>query len=422
MSTHRLPLPFRPLPIRAMNAGGRWLERLGVQTVRLDEASLTGAASRSSGLDDYGDESFRPGFRRLLRSLEEDAALNPFGRYFAKRQLIELLVTRLQIVDHRKRHPSMAARRASRPLFILGLPRTGTTLLYGLLAEDPAARAPLSWEVDCPMPPPETASYTTDPRIERTEKRFEQLRQLAPGFQSIHPIGALMPQECIVPMASEFMSIRFEMTFDVSGYQQWLPDQDMSGAYRFHHHFLQHLQWRCPGEHWVLKSPGHLDAIEPLLAEYPDAMLVQTHRDPIRVIPSVSSLEYTMRMVCSDAADPIRLGRQQIVAWKTLLDRCIETRDRRPDVDSNIVDLQFDEIVSDPMACVRRIYAHFDLELRPEAEKRMRAFVDDNPREKHGVHRYSLESFGLAQDSVDAAFELYRKRFDVKPEPYGGTR
>lgn len=418
MSSHALPQPFRPLPIRAMNAGGRWLGRVGIQAVGLDETSLLRAASRAARLDDYGDESFRPGFRRLLQSLEEDAALNPFGRYFAKRQLIELLVTRLQIVGHRKRHPDVGAKRAARPLFVLGLPRTGTTLLYGLLAEDPAARAPLSWEVDCPMPPPEAATYTSDPRIERTEKRFEQLRQLAPGFQAIHPIGALMPQECIVPMASEFMSIRFEMTFDVSGYQQWLPEQDMAGAYRFHHHFLQHLQWHCPGDHWVLKSPGHLDAIDALLGEYPDAMLVQTHRDPIRVIPSVSSLEYTMRMVCSDAVDPIRLGRQQLGAWKKLLDRCIETRERRPDVDARIVDLQFDEIVGDPMGCVGRIYEHFGLELSPEAEKRMRAFVDDNPREKHGVHRYGLESFGLDQESVDAAFEQYLERFHVKREPY----
>lgn len=419
MSPHTLPGPFRPLPIRAMNATGRLLERVGIQTVALDEASLIRAASRTAGLDDYGDESFRPGFRRLLRSLEEDAALNPFGRYFARRQLVELLVTRLQIVDHRKRHPEVAARRAARPLFVLGLPRTGTTLLYGLLAEDPKARAPMSWEVDSPLPPPETATYGSDPRIERTEKRFEQLRQLAPGFQAIHPIGALMPQECIVPMASEFMSIRFEMTFDVSGYQDWLPEQDMGGAYRFHHHFLQHLQSRCPGEHWVLKSPGHLNAIDALLAEYPDAMLVQTHRDPIRVVPSVSSLEYTMRMVCSDAVDPVRLGRQQLVTWKKLLDQCIETRNRRPEVDARIVDLQFDEIVSDPMACVRRIYGHFGLDLPPEAVTRMHAYIDDNPREKHGVHRYGLEDFGLEQGEVDAAFKDYRERFAVKREPYG---
>jgi len=420
MAEESLPTPFRPLPIRAMNATGRVLERVGIQPIRLDEHSLTRAASKATGLEDYGDERFRPALGRLLRSLEEDARLTLFGRFFARRQLIELLLHRLHIVDHRKRHPDVAERRVERPIFVLGLPRTGTTLLYGLLAEDPAARAPLSWEVDEPNPPPETATYATDPRIERTEKRFEQLRQLAPGFQTIHPIGASMPQECIVLMASEFMSIRFEMSFDVSGYQEWLPEQDMASAYRFHHVFLQHLQWRCPGGHWVLKSPGHLGALDALLAEYPDARIVQTHRDPLRVIPSVSSLEYTMRMVCSDHVDPVKLGRQQLRLWKTLLDRCVDTRGRRPELDARIVDLHFDEIVRDPMGCVRRVYERFDLPLDTEAEARMLAYVNDHPRDKHGVHRYGLADFGLDQESVDEAFKGYRERFGVEREPYEG--
>jgi hypothetical protein len=227
-----------------------------------------------------------------------------------------------------------------------------------------------------------------------------------------------MPQECIVLMASEFMSIRFEMSFDVGGYQDWLLEQDMSDAYAFHSAFLQHLQWRCPGGHWVLKSPGHLGALDALVDRYPDAMLVQTHRDPIRVIPSVSSLEYTMRMVCSDDVDPHRLGRQQLRVWETLLDECVETRARRPELDERIVDLHFGEIVADPMACVQRIYDHFDLELSAEAETRMKAYVADNPREKHGVHRYGLAAFGLDQDVVDAAFAGYRDRFGVEQEPY----
>ena len=418
MSAASLPQPFRPLPIRAANAIGRSLARLGVHPVSLSEEALVAAACKETGLSDLGDESYRPGFRRLLASLEEDAALTLFGRFFAKRQLVELLVNRQRIVEHRKRHPDVAERRAERPIFVLGLPRTGTTVLYGLLAEDPAARAPLSWEVDQPHPPPEAETYATDPRIESTEKRFEQLRQLAPGFQAIHPIGSLMPQECIVPMASEFMSIRFEMCFDVAGYQRWLPEQDMAGAYRFHHRFLQYLQWHCPGEHWVLKSPGHLGPIEALLNEYPDAMIVQTHRDPIRVIPSVSSLEYTMRMVCSDDVDPHSLGRQQLALWKTLLEQGMEARERRPEIDARIIDLQFHEIVASPVDCVRRVYEHFDLDLTPAAEARMKSYVDDHPRDEHGVHRYGLEHFGLDQETVDEAFKGYRERFDVRREPY----
>jgi len=418
LSPAELPPAFRPLPIRAFNAAGRLLARFDIRPFRLDAEAVMGLASRATGLDDFGDPSFRPGLDKLVESLESDGRLNLFGRYFARRQLVELLSHRLRILDHRRRHPEVAAKPVATPLFILGLPRTGTTLLYGMLAEDPAHRAPLSWEVDDPCPPAESSTYHDDPRIERTEKRFEQLRQLAPGFQAIHPIGALMPQECIVLTASEFMSVRFEMCFDVGSYQKWLLDQDMSSAYRFHRTFLQHMQSRHQAERWVLKSPGHLGPIDALFAEYPDAMVVQTHRDPIRVIPSVSSLEFTMRQVASDEVDPIRLGQQQLFVWSRLLEQGMEARQRDPGREARILDLHMHEIVGDPLGCIRRIYRHFDLELLPQVEARMRDYVVAHPREEHGPHRYSLEAFGLDPERIGQAFKGYCERFGVRPEPF----
>jgi len=409
--------PPRPWPIRLVNGVGRGLDRLGRRPISLAEDSLLRAAQRATRLEDFGDEGFRPGLRRLLASLEADAQLSLFGRFVARRQLLELLEHRLRLIDWRRREPGIARERIARPLFVLGLPRTGTTLLHGLLAADPAARAPLSWEIDAPHPPPLAAEYETDPRIARTEKRFEQLRALAPGFQAIHPIGALMPQECIVLMAPEFMSMRFEMTFGVWGYQQWLLGQDRAGAYRFHHDFLQHLQWRGPKGRWVLKSPAHLDALETLIAQYPDAMIVQTHRDPIRVIPSVASLEMTMRRVCSDGVDPRRVGRENLAQWKHLLDRCVETRDRRPDIADRIVDVHYDRFVADPLGCVRSIYERFGLPLDRAAESRMRRHLEAHPRDLYGVHRYDLASFGLEAEEVERAFAGYRQRFGVRREP-----
>jgi len=413
-----LPAPFRPLPIRAFNAIGRGLFRAGIRPFRLDEAAITALAARATGCDDFGDQSFRAGLRKLIESLEADARLNLFGRYFARRQLVELLCHRLTILDHRRRHPEVAEQRIEKPLFILGLPRTGTTLLYGLLAEDPANRAPLSWEVDDPCPPAETATYQSDPRIELTEKRFEQLRQLAPSFQAIHPIGALMPQECIVLSASEFMSVRFEMCFDVGSYQAWLLEQDMTSAYRFHRTFLQHMQSRHKRERWVLKSPGHLGPIDTLFDEYPDAMVVQTHRDPARVIPSVSSLELSMRQVASDEVDPFRLGRQQLFVWSTLLEQGMAARRRHPERESRILDLHMQQIVGDPVGCVRLVYDHFDLELRREVEERMHAFVAAHPKEEHGVHRYGLGAFGLDSESIADVFKGYSEHYGVEPEPF----
>lgn len=404
-----------------MNALGRGLARIGVIPIALGEASLTRAAIEATGLEDFGDESFRPGFRKLLESLEENARLTLFGRYFARRQLLELLQHRLTLSEYRRRHPELADQEIRKPLFVLGLPRTGTTQLVGLLAEDPGNRAALSWEVDAPCPPAETASYASDPRIEATKKRFDQLKQLAPGFQAIHPVGESMPQECIVLTAPEFMSLRFEMCFDVQLYQEWLHDQDMHATYRFHKRFLQHMQSRHGGQRWVLKSPGHLGPIDALFDIYPDAQVVQTHRDPIRVIPSVASLEYTMRQVASDDVDPVRLGNQQLRNWSALLEQGMQARARHPEREAQILDLHLHEIAADPLACVRRIYEHFGIELSGEAESRMQRYLSLHPNGEHGRHRYSLEAFGLDEEKVNLAFKGYRERFGIRSEPYAQT-
>jgi len=411
--------PFRPLPIRAMNALGRGLSRIGVTPISLSEKSLFSAASRQTGLSDFGSDSFRPGLARLLESLENEARLTLFGRYFARRQLLELLGHRLELTDYRRSHPEIADEVIRRPLFILGLPRTGTTLLYGLLAEDPANRAPLSWEIDQPCPPAETATYSTDPRIETSRVRFDQVGQLAPGFQTIHPVGALMPQECIVTTASEFMSIRFQMCFSCEGYDHWLLEQDMHPSYEHHRRFLQHMQSRHMAERWILKSPGHLGPIDALFDTYPDAMVVQTHRDPIRVIPSVANLEYTMRLVSSDEVDPMEVGREMMSVWWKLLNQGMEARARHPEREERILDLSMREVVGDPIACVEKIYRHFELELRTEARNRMRRYLEIHPKDEFGIHRYSLEAFGLEEEAVHAAFKNYRERFGIEAEPFG---
>ena len=416
-----LTTAYRPFPIRAINGIGRALSRGGVVPISLSPETLLRTACKQTRLTDYGSDSFRPGLTKLMESIESDGRLTLFGRYFAKRQMLELLSHRLELVDYRKRHPEIASEVIRRPLFILGLPRTGTTLLYGLLAEDPANRAPLSWEFDDPCPPAETETYESDPRIARTQKRFDQVGRLAPGFQAIHPVGALMPQECIVPTASEFMSIRFQMSFDVSSYDDWLLEQDMSATYGYHRRFLQHMQSCHMAERWILKSPGHLGAIETLFDTYPDAMVVQTHRDPIRVIPSVANLEYTMRMIASDEVDPVRVGRHMIHVWSKLLEQGMEARARHPEREAQILDLSMQEVVGDPIACVAKIYRTFEIDFSPEARERMQRYLDVHPKNEFGIHRYSLEAFGLEEDEVNAAFKGYRERFELAAEPFGAS-
>jgi len=410
--------PFRPLPIRALNALGRGLARAGVVPIDLSVGALLKAAQHANRLHDFGVPSFRPGLDKLVESLESEARLNLFGRYFARRQILELLGHRLQLTEFRKRNESVLYELIRRPLFIVGLPRTGTTLLYGLLAADPANRAPLSWEIDDPIPPAETSTYHSDPRIARTQKRFDQINRLAPGFQAIHPVGALMPQECIVTTASEFMSIRFQMCFDVPSYDDWLLQQDMVPTYEHHLRFLQHMQLRHKGERWILKSPGHLGPIDALFDVYPDALLVQTHRDPVRVIPSVASLEHTMRLVSSDHVDPARIGRQMLRTWSGLLEQGMAARARHPEREAQIVDVSMREIVSAPIACVEKIYGRLGLELTPAARMGMRNYLERHPKDEFGTHRYGLEDFALDADEVGAAFKGYRERFGIEPEPF----
>lgn len=380
----------------------------------LDEETLLEAARVATGQTDFGPDAFRSGLRTLIDSLEREAALSPLGRMAAQRQIVGHLSSRVRVLDHRRRNPEVEQEEIQSPLFVIGLPRTGTTVLYGLLAQDPAHRAPLSWEVSSPCPPPEAETYETDPRIEESERGFEMLRSLNPGFAAIHPVGARLPQECILIHVLDFHSVQFETSYNVPSYQEWLERQDMRPTYRFHRRFLQHLQSRCRRERWVLKSPAHLMALDALLEVYPDAMIVQTHRDPVEVAASVSSLHCALRSISSDDVDPHEVGRQQIDLWSRLLDRAMAVRDDRTELAGRFFDLQYEDLVQDPLDCVRRIYAHFELDLTAEAEARMQRFLADNPRDKHGVHKYTLEEFGIDAEDTARRFEGYRQRFGIK--------
>lgn len=400
--------PRRPIAIRLLNAAGRIGERIGLPMARLDESKLLAEAQRRARLEDFGNESFRAGLGVLLASLEGEARLTALGRMMAKERVVSLLASRLRLVDWRKHHPEVAGQQIHSPWFVLGLPRTGTTLLYGLLAQDPEHRSPMSWEVAEPVPPPETATFDTDPRIEANQRQIDGLEKIAPGFQAIHPVGARLPQECISLTALEFKSHEFAISFDIPAYLDWLYNrQDMRSAYRFHSEMLQHLQSRHHRPRWVLKAPVHLFTLDALLERYPDARIIQTHRDPLDVMASVSSLHYVLRGAATDAVDPIAVGRQQVTLWSEMLRRGMAARDRRAAEADRFCDVQFNDLLADPIGCVRRVYAHFDTPLSSEAETRMRRYLAENPREKHGTHRYMLETFSIDPVRDGARFDAY---------------
>ena len=403
--------------IRAVNATGRGLHRLGLEPVRLDEHSLLEAARRETGLEDFGGDEFREPLRLVLEGLESEARLTLLGRIVAQRDLLGLLVNRLRLTEDRKRHPAIADERIVRPMFIIGLPRTGTTLLHHLLSQDPASRAPQAWEVMAPSPPPEHATYASDPRIDDAERKLRWLDWLAPDFKAIHPLGARLAIECIAILSHSFLSSRFHTTYRLPTYQAWLKTQDRRPAYAYHYRFLQQLQWRTHGDRWVLKAPAHYYALESLFAIYPDALVVQTHRDPRVVLPSVASLTLTLQSAFAEALDLEEIGRECVQSWSEGLDRAMRVRQTGAVPEERFVDVHYHELLGDPIGTIRRIYTRFDMPLTAEAEGRLRGHLAGNPQHKHGRHAYNLKSFGLDAASLDQIFRPYREFFAIEPEP-----
>ena len=410
----RVGEPHRPFGVKVINSVGRAANAMGMQPIALDEDSLINRAIKKAGSSDFGGDGFREGLRRFLASAESEAELTLLGRVMVQGYVTDNLVNRLKLTEWRKQHDAVAKEKIVAPLFIVGLPRTGTTILHGLLEQDPTNRSPLSWEVQFPVPPATPETWETDPRIAEHQKILDQLFKLVPGFAAMHPMGATMPQECVAVFTMCFMSEQLQVQFNVPSYQAWLDEQDMRPTYEFHRHFLQHAQsGGVQGGRWVLKSPAHLHLIETLLDVFPDARIVHTHRDPIKVCASVASLTATLRGASTDAIDLHEIGRQQLDWWAKLIGRSLEQRRRLRHKSEQFFDVKMSETVSDPLDVVRRMYAHFDYPLTDEVEARMLAFMKENTRDKHGSHTYTPEDFGIDPEHDRAPFQEYIDYFGL---------
>ncbi|MCZ7620611.1 MAG: sulfotransferase [Myxococcota bacterium] len=406
--------PRRSLLVRTAIGAGELALRSGLYRPDFSPARLIRAAQRRTGLEEFGDGFSVEGLRRLLRSYETEARLHAVGRIAAHADTLALLSNRLRLVADRRRHPEIAEQAIERPVFIVGLPRTGTTLLHRLLAQDPAHRVPHTWEILHPSPPPQRARAATDARIARAARGIRQLDRLAPQFQRIHAVGARLPEECIAILAHSFASDRFVAMHRLPSYQAWLDQQDLRFAYADHRRFLQQLQWRHPGRRWLLKAPAHLLALDDLLAVYPDALIVQTHRDPVRILASLASLVATLRGAFSDDVDPVEIGRDVAVRWAEALRRSIAVRQNVSG--DRFVDIQYRDLLRDPIAIVRLLYARMDTPLDAETERAMQRFLEANPQDRFGRHRYPLAPFGLDGDAERRRYARYRTHFQVPDE------
>jgi hypothetical protein len=403
----------RPRFVRVLNAGGRTLRRTGLPLVELDAARLIADARRRTGLSDFGDAAFREPLERVVRSLDGEARLNLVGRIAARQDLLRLLSNRLRMIDDAKRNPEIARGEIRRPIFVTGLPRTGTTLLHGLLAQDRASRAPLTWEMMYPSPPPRRGRTRADRRAALADRQIRWFHRLSPEFRKIHPTGADLPEECLVIASHAFVSFQFQTMYDVPTYETWLESQDLRASYGWHRRFLQHLQWRWPTERWVLKAPAHLFGLQALLAEYPDACVVLTHRAPLEVVGSLASLTTVLRGTFSDEVDPVAVAEEMSERWSRALFGALVLRDAGTISSTRVADVLYPDLMRDPIGVVRTIYERFELELTPETEKRMRRFLERNPKDKSGRHSYSLEEFGLDRERETARYAAYAARFGI---------
>jgi len=378
---------------------------------------LVEQACDMAGSDDFGsDDSWREGLALLCDGLVTEARLNDLGVEIALLDLIRPLVSRLQITKWRKENPAVATQAISRPIFIVGQPRTGTTILFDLLAQDPDLRPPLTWEVDNPYPLPSPDTYDTDPRIAEAQASIEMSEQIVPGLLAFHPMGALLGQECVRITAGQFASMIFSVQYRLPTYYRWLLyNADYRPVYRYHRTFLQHLQSGVPGQ-WLLKSPAHLWQLDALAAEYPDALIVQNHRDPLNVISSISALTHHLRRLASDDSSIADCAGQSCEEIVVGLERGMKLRDSAALAGHQIVDVQFADFIRDPFATIRALYAELGRELSPVAEKNMRAHLAANPGDGGGS-RYTWHDTGLDAGAVREQVREYQERFGVPDEP-----
>ena len=391
--------------------GVRVFNRLGPRFAGdLTPEGIKKAAADRAGSDNFGDWAIGEPLELLIEAYHREAALTPLGWLAVRETLVSGLANLVGMEKELQANPGIAGQRLGTPVFVIGLPRTGTTLLHALLSQDPGNRTPLSWEVMYP------GSYVDDPKgraaaMRSCARRLGWANRLAPAFKRIHPIAHDLPQECIAITAHVLRSIQFHTTHNVPSYQNWLETDDQRVAYRFHERLLQHLEFGQPGGRWVLKAPGHLFALPALLQRYPDASIIQTHRDPLEVIASMASHATVLRRAFSDQTDPNEIAADWVERWSSALDRFLRARDRH--TPHSFHDVHYAELENDPIASVARIYDFLDWPFTVDARQQMSAFLAANPKNKHGAHRYSLDQYGLQRERESERFRDYRERFAI---------
>lgn len=379
------------------------------------EALMEEAAERA-GHDDWGDRGFVEPLALLVEGCAATGRLTDSGRRVLRSVLLRHLRNRLYVRAYVGRRPDVARRSLGSQIVITGLPRTGTSLLQNLLAQDPRQRPLRVWEGLHPLPPEPGDEVDEDALVGQAETWLERFYAMAPDFRVIRPLTARGPEECDALLQNAFASLHFDDMFDAAAYSRWFWHDSLAGAYA--DYALQLRVLGVPeGRRWLLKSPGHLAHLDALLAALPDATVLHCHRDPTEAVPSYASLILAVRGPHAEDAPPEIAGEQALERSVTALSRALEARAAAGE--ERFVDVSYPALAADPIGAVAAIYDRLGTPLDGSAEAAMRRWLAEHPRDLHGVHRYDPERFGLSPERVRPAFGAYLERFAplVQPRP-----
>ena len=394
-----------PFPFNFVNRMATTANRLGIRLPRLTAEDIQTRAQKQTGLTDFGDPFYVEGLSVLMESARTDK-VNALGRIIVDNMAMQYAVNRLQWVEMQKRQPSAFETPLQPPLIILGLPRSGTTVLHRMMAADPAHQAIPLWRLIKPFPPLDGGK---DNRYDEVAKQMEQTNRLRPELKSKHLITPDEPEECMTIQGMSFYSPVFYASVPVYHYLEWYINSDRQ---KMHEEYASMLRWYQAADprRLVLKSPSHTPELDHLLAVIPNALIVQTHRDPVKVVNSMNSLFHTNHSNLMRRYAPEKIATTNLNLLQQFTEMNLALRAKH---NPNICDVDFGDLVTDPIGIAQKIYAHFGLAWTDVFEEKLRGYMNNNPQHKHGKHRYSAADFNLTDDEIRARFRPYIERFGV---------
>jgi Sulfotransferase family len=405
-----------PSWVRRLNYLGEAVGGPG-RIIGLDHAELLSSARATTGLEDVGEEEW-PGwtetYERHVTGMDKEANLHLLGRILTRGEVLRVLQTWLQLQSLWSETAQIRELPVTAPVFVVGPPRTGTTILLELLALDPHLRAPMAYEALYPL----AAGRSVARRLLLSEAEQELWADIHPPFMLMHELASNLPCECVHFLMYDFSGPYWSMIYDAPSFTAWQLEhlETLGRLYRLHRRMLQTFQQQAPDRvprRWLLKSPFHVSTLPALFAEYPDARVIHTHRDPQKFLPSLVSILSAMRFVRSDAVDVPTLAAGMEFTYKMFLEGAIEVRTAGSIPGDQIADLFFSQLMADPVRAVRRVYEQLDLVWPEDHDRVIRKYLADKPKDRYGAHVYSLADVGLEAESVRKSFATYVSHYQI---------